>query len=138
MEAAMQRLAIVTALTVVLGLPAAADAFTCYTVLDRTDATIYQDTQPPFDLSSEGGGAARDSLRARKEFLTISETDRCPLVAAPVGATGYKPASVDEIVSSIREYARVQPGDASAAGSRAGSGRASAAPSRSSAPARKY
>jgi hypothetical protein len=118
-------------------LPATASAITCYTVLDRSDATIYQDTQPPFDLS-EGGGSAREAMRNRQEFMTISETDRCPQIAAPVGATGYRPATVDEIVSGIREYAKVQPGDATATAGRGGA-RASAAPARSSpSSSRKY
>lgn len=116
-------------------LPATASAITCYTVLDRSDATIYQDVQPPFDLS-EGGGSAREAMRGRHEFMTISETDRCPQIAAPVGATGYRPATVDEIVSGIREYAKVQPGDTTAG---RGGARASAAPARSSpSSSRKY
>lgn len=81
-----------------------AHAITCYSILDRTDSTVYQDTQPPFDLSTEGGAAARNALRSRNEYLIIAETDRCPLVSAPPGATGYQPASVDEIVAGIMPY----------------------------------
>src|SRR5215831_12022063 len=111
----MRRVSIIAAaLAAAAALPA--QAITCYTVLDRSDSAIYQDTQPPFDLSTEGGAAARELLRSRNEFLTISDTDRCPQVSAPPGATGYQPASVEEIVAGIRPYG------AGAVGSGAGKG----------------
>lgn len=133
----MRRLSILAAaLLAGAMLPSAASAITCYTVLDRSDATIYQDTQPPFDLS-EAGASAREAMRGRNEFLTISEADRCPQIAAPVGATGYRPASVDEIVAGIREYAKPVPG--MNYGTKGGGRSAPAAPARSgSSPARKY
>src|SRR5262249_13210579 len=111
----MRRLSILAAALAAIAAIAAlpAQAITCYTVLDRTDSTVYQDTTPPFDLSTEGGTAARSTLRSRNEFLVIAETDRCPLVSAPPGATGYQPASVDEIVAGIMPYgagARLAPG----------------------------
>ena len=131
----MRTLSILTAALAAALLPAIASAITCYAVIDRTDTTIYQDTQPPFDLSTEGGPAARNTLRSRKEFLTVSETDTCPVIAAPPGATGYQPATVDEIVSGIRDYAKPVPGmNYGMSGGRS----APAAPARSSAPARKY
>ncbi len=133
----MRRLSILAAALAVVALPGAAQAITCYTVLDRTDATVYQGTEPPFDLSTEGGPAARRTLRARHEFLTISEADRCPQVSAPVGATGYQPASVDDIVAGIRPYGAGAVGSTPPAG-RGGTARA-AAPARSgSSSARKY
>jgi len=113
-----------------------AQAITCYTVLDRTDSTVYQDTQPPFDLSTEGGPAARNYLRSKNEYLVISDSDRCPLVSAPPGTTGFQPATVEEIVSGITPYG---------AGARLGTqpnrggGQGAAAPARStSSGARKY
>jgi len=134
----MRRLSILAAIAAVAALPGAAYAINCYTVLDRSDATIYQDTQPPFDLS-EGGASAREALRARHEYLTIADTDRCPVVAAPPGATGYQPASVDEIVSGIREYAKSDGPVPAAASARGGSRPAAApTPARSSSSARKY
>jgi hypothetical protein len=134
----MRKLMILAAaLAAAVMLPGAASAITCYTVLDNNDATIYQNTEPPFDLSTEGGAAARDRLRARKEFLTIADADRCPVIAAPPGATGYQPATVDEIVAGIREYATAAPG-ATTAPSKGGGRAAAAAPARSSTPARKY
>ena|SRR5438874_5831821 len=133
----MRRLSILAAIAAAAALPGAASAINCYTVLDRSDATIYQDTQPPFDLS-EGGASAREALRARHEYLTIADADRCPIIAAPPGATGYQPASVDEIVSGIREYAK-SAGPVPAAASARGGSRAAApaTPARSSS-ARKY
>lgn len=106
-----------------------AQAITCYTVLDRTDATIYQDTQPPFDLSTEGGPTARNYLRSRNEYLVVSESDRCPLVSAPAGTTGFKPASVEEIVSGITPYGA---GARLGTQSNRGGGQGAAAPARSS------
>ena len=94
----MRRLSIfAAALAAAAVFPGAANAITCYTVLDRSDNTIYQDTQPPVDMS-ETGAADREAMRARKDFLTVSDTDKCPQVTAPLGATGYRAASVEEIV----------------------------------------
>jgi hypothetical protein len=99
----MRRLSILAAaLAAAASLPA--QAITCYSIIDRTDSTVYQDTTPPFDLSTEGGTAARNTLRSRNEFLVIAETDRCPLVSAPPGSTGYQPASVEEIVAGVMPY----------------------------------
>jgi hypothetical protein len=114
--------------------PGAANAITCYTVLDANNNAIYQDTQPPVDMS-ETGAAAREAMRARKDFMTVSDTDKCPQVVAPLGASGYRTASVDEIVSGMREFARAGAG----APSSGRGGAAAAAPaSRSSTSARKY
>ena len=134
----MRKLSILIAVLAAALLPATASAITCYAVIDRADNVIYQDTQPPFDLSTEGGPAARDALRARNEQLTISDADSCPVIAAPPGATGYQPATVDEIVAGIREYAKPVPG-MNYGSTTGGTGSAPAAPARSgSAPARKY
>jgi hypothetical protein len=132
----MRKLTILAAIAATAMLPGAASAINCYTVLDRSDTTIYQDTQPPFDLS-EDGASAREALRARHEYLTIADADRCPVVSAPVGATGYRPASVEEIVSGIREYAKSDGPVPAAASARGGSRPAAATPARSSS-ARKY
>jgi hypothetical protein len=133
----MRKISILTAALGAALLPAIASGITCYAIIDNSDTTIYQDTQPPFDLSTEGGPAARATLRSRKEFLTVSEADSCPLIAAPPGATGYQPATVDEIVAGIREYAKPVPG--MSYGTKGGGRSASATPARSaSPPARKY
>ena len=133
----MHKLTILAALLAAAALPGAASAVTCYTVVDRSDATIYQGSEPPLDLSTEGGPVARSTLRARNEFLTIYESDQCPPVSAPPGTTGYRAASVDEIVSGIREYARYTGGGT--ATSRGRGGAAPTSPARSSSTsARKY
>ncbi len=127
----MRRLSILAAaLAVAAALPGAANAITCYTVLDRGDTTIYQDPLPPFDMS-ERGVADRNAMRARSEFLTISEVDRCSPVTAPPGTTAYRAASVDEIVSGMRAFATggTGPGVTPAAGRVAG-GRAAPAAAR--------
>jgi hypothetical protein len=129
----MRRLSILAAaLAAAAVFPGAANAITCYTVLDSNNNAIYQDTQPPVDMS-ETGAAAREAMRARKDFMTVSDTDKCPQVVAPLGANGYRTASVEEIVSGMREFAK-------AGGPVPSSGRGSApkaAPS-SSTSARKY
>jgi hypothetical protein len=130
----MRRLSILAAaLAAAAVFPGAVNAITCYTVLDSSNNAIYQDTQPPVDMS-ETGAAAREAMRARKDYLTVYDTDRCPQVTAPLGANGYRTASVDEIVSGMREFAKsdgpVPP---------SGRGAAKAAPAaRSSTSARKY
>jgi hypothetical protein len=124
----MSRLSILAAALAVIALPGAAEAVTCYTVLDQSDATIYQDTQPPFDLSTEGGPAARYTLRSRKEFLTISETDRCPSVSAPLGATGFQTASVEDIVAGMRPYGSGAVSSTGPTAGRGSSARAASAP----------
>lgn len=120
-------------------LPGAANALTCYTVIDRNDATIYQDSQPPFDLSSEGGPAARSALRARNEFLTVSEVEHCLPISAPPGSTAYRAASVDEIVSGMRAFATgTGSSGASSGGGRASAGSTTKAAPAASSSARKY
>lgn len=132
----MPRLSILAAALAIAALPGAAAAITCYTVVDQHDTTIYQDTEPPFDLSTEGGPTARASLRAKREFLNISDADRCPQVSAPPGATGYQPASVDDIVAGIRPYASVPAGTVTSAARGGGRAAAPAPAPRSS--SRKY
>jgi hypothetical protein len=134
----MLKLSILAAALAVAALPNAAGAITCYTVVDQHDTTIYQDTEPPFDVSTEGGPAARADLRAKHEFLNISDADRCPQISAPPGATGYQPASVDDIVAAIRPYASLPAGTGTVtSGLRGGGGAAAPAPApapRSSSP----
>ena len=132
----MRRLSILAAALAVAALPGAAGAITCYTVIDQNDTPIYQSTEPPFDLSTEGGPAARATLRAKHEFLTVSDADRCPQISAPPGATGYQPASVDDIVAGIRPFASGPVGTLTST-ARGGGRSAGSAPARSSS-SRKY
>src|SRR5258708_33999014 len=100
----MRRLSILAAaLAAAAVFPGAARAVTCYTVLDRSDATIYQDSQPPFDMSDRGA-ADRRAMRNRNEFLTISEVDHCLPVSPPPGSSAYQAASVAAIVSGMRAF----------------------------------
>jgi hypothetical protein len=138
MEAVMRRLTMLAAVLVATAVPGAASAVTCYTVVDRSDATIYQDSEPPFDMSDRGA-ANRAAMRGRNEFLTIYDTDHCLPVSAPPGATGYRAATVDEIVSGIREYARSSSGGTTTSAARSGGAAAASSPARSSSSsARKY
>lgn len=77
----------------------AVNAVTCYTLLDGSDKLVYQNSIPPVDM---GDQASRDQLRRRHEYLLISNFDTCPPVAAVAGATGYRSATVNEIVSEMR------------------------------------
>ena len=134
----MLKLSILAAALAIAALPTAVGAITCYTVVDQHDTTIYQDTEPPFDLSTEGGPAARASLRAKHEFLNVSDADRCPQVSAPPGATGYQPASVDDIVAGIRPYASLPAGSGTVTSGSRGGGRAAAPASAPRSSSRKY
>lgn len=100
----MRTLTILAVAVATAAASAAANAVTCYTLLDRNNQLLYQDSLPPVDMSDQGA-ALREGLRRRNEYLLISEVDSCPAVAAVAGTSGYRPATVDEIVSGMRTYA---------------------------------
>jgi hypothetical protein len=115
----------IAALAAAAAVPGVANAIVCYTLLDKGDNVLYQDALPPFDMS-DSGAALRSGMRQRNEYLMIYEVERCPSVVAVLGSTGYRPATVDEIVSGMRAYATSGRGTSGAG--RAGGGRGSAAP----------
>jgi hypothetical protein len=121
----MRKLWIVIAALAAAALPGAASAVVCYTLFDKGDNVLYQDTVPPFDMS-ERGAAERDAMRRRNDYLLVYEIERCPSIAAVSGSTGYRPATVDEIVSGMRPFAPTV-GGSSGVG-RAGGGGAVSAP----------
>jgi hypothetical protein len=88
-----------------------AQAITCNIVFDRANAVVYQDVNPPVDMS-ERGAAARDRMRQRGEQLMIIDTDQCPRL---VFSTIANSASVDEIVAGMRPYIGVSGGMGSSA-----------------------
>ena len=121
----MQKLWImIAAVAAVAAVPGVANAIVCYTLLDKGDNVLYQDSAPPIDMS-DSGAALRRGMRQRNEYLMIYEVDTCPPVVAVAGSTGYRAATVDEIVSGMRAYATSGRGSS---GGVAGSGRASATP----------
>lgn len=79
--------------------PAAA-AFTCYMLYDRNDNLVYRDTISPVDMSDQGA-AARESMRARGDYLVVADADRCPQVTFVFGAAGSSSLSVDSIVGGM-------------------------------------
>jgi hypothetical protein len=79
------------------------NAVVCYTVLDRNDKLLYRAPSPPVDMSTQGA-ALRERLRTQNEFLIIAEVGDCQAVAAVEGTTGYRPATVAEIVRDMRGY----------------------------------
>jgi len=81
----------------------AANAVICYTLLDRNDTMLYRGSSAPVDMSDQGA-AQREALRRQHEYLMIADAENCQAVAASSGAAGYRPATVDEIVSEMRGY----------------------------------
>ena len=101
----MQKLWImIAAVAAAAAVPGVANAIVCYTLLDKGDNVLYQDSAPPIDMS-DSGAALRRGMRQRNEYLMIYEVDTCPPVVAVAGSTGYRAATVDEIVSGMRAYA---------------------------------
>jgi hypothetical protein len=115
----------IAVLAAAAAVPGVANAIVCYTLLDKGDNVLYQDSLPPVDMS-DSGAALRRAMRQRNEYLMIYEIDQCPAVVAVVGSTGYRPSTVEEIVSGMRAYATSGRGTSGAG--RAGGGGVSAAP----------
>lgn len=84
-----------------VGATGAAVATPCYVILDRSDAVIYRDVVPPFDLS-DPKSPDRTALRARGEHLLVAEFDKCEPAGYISPTTGGTTASVDDIVNQLR------------------------------------
>ncbi len=104
---------------------AGASASTCYVVLDRTDAMIYRDPTPPFDLS-DAKSPERAAMRARGEHLIIAEFEKCEPAGFISPTTGGTTASVEDIVTQLK------PAIAPSVGSRQGAAAAKSAPAAAS------
>ena len=111
----MRKLWIIVAALAAAALPSAANAIVCYTLLDKGDNVLYQDSVPPLDMS-DTGKTQRAASRQRNEYLLVYEMESCPSVAAAAGSTGYRPATVEEIVSGMRAYATAGRGPTAGAG----------------------
>jgi hypothetical protein len=83
----------------------AAEALTCYVVLDRTENVLYRDVYPPVDLS-DAGRAERDAMRARGEFLMFMESEQCPRLEFFTGAAGSVALRLDQTLSPTMEITR--------------------------------
>lgn len=83
------------------GLPATAAAAPCYIVIDRNDAVVYRDTQPPFDLS-DLKSPERAALRQRGLHMIVAEFERCYAVGYISPTTGATTASVEDIVMQLK------------------------------------
>ena len=79
----------------------AADAYTCYVVLDNNDNVVSRDTIPPVDMSAQGN-AARDALRQSGKYLMIVEIDRCLPLGSIVGSADSARATPADYVSGVR------------------------------------
>ena len=115
----------IAVLAAAAAIPGVANAIVCYTLLDKGDNVLYQDSVPPVDMS-DGGAALRRGMRQRNEYLMIYEVDQCPPVVAVSGSTGYRAATVEEIVGGMRTFATT--GRGSSGAGRAVGGGVSAAP----------
>src|SRR5438046_5261515 len=131
----MLKLWIMIAALAAVAVPGVANAIVCYTLLDKGDNVLYQDSAPHIDMS-DSGAALRRGMRQRNEYLMIYEVDTCPPVVAVAGSTGYRAATVDEIVSGMRAYATSGRGSSGVTGSaRTSAAPAAPAPSRGGAAA---
>jgi hypothetical protein len=128
----MRTLIILAVAAAAAAVSGAANAVTCYTLLDKSDNLLFQDSLPPVDMSDQGA-ALREGLRRRNEYLLVSEVDSCPAIAAAAGTTGYRPATVDEIVGGMRAYATYSNVNTGVSGSAGPAGGGRAAPAAASA-----
>jgi len=106
------------------GTAGGATAGTCYVVLDRTDAVIFRDVTPPFDLS-DAKSPERAAMRKRGEHMLVADFDKCEPAGFISPTTGGTTASVDDIVTQLK------PAIAPSVGSRQGMASAPAAPAKS-------
>jgi hypothetical protein len=83
----------------IAALPAAAAP--CYVVYDRSDAVIFRDYTPPFDLSDDKS-PERTMMRKQGQHLIIAEFDNCDPVGFISPVTGATTATVDEIVNGVQ------------------------------------
>ena len=129
---------VIVAAIVMLAIAGTVAARTCYTLLDRNDNVVYRDTIPPVDLTDQGE-AARAQLRARGEYLLISEEEQCQQVTFISGPGDSTALSVDDFLNGLQPSTRARGGTITTApqGARAPASSApsvpSAAPKRGSA-----
>jgi hypothetical protein len=102
-EEVIMRLLSMLAVVLAAAVAAPANAVICYTLIDRSETLLYRGSSPPVDMS-DAGAAQRDALRRNHQYLMIADIDRCDAVAAAAGSTGYRQATVDEIVGQMRGY----------------------------------
>jgi hypothetical protein len=103
-----------------------ASAIVCYTLMDTSDTVLYRGYEPPVDMSA-APWAASNALRQKKQFLMIADVDDCLLVASASEAGRYGPATVEEIVSGMRQFGSSKFASPTGGGA-ATYGRATAAP----------
>lgn len=103
----MHRLHIIRAAAAALALVAgSAQAFTCYTLYDRSDNIMYRSTFPPVDMSN-AGDAERDAMRAAGQYLVFAEADNCPPVVFRFGDAGTRNLSIDNVVGGLTPMSQI-------------------------------
>jgi hypothetical protein len=110
-----KRLITVLALSAAVIFAGPASAIMCYTILDKSDAVLYNGSASPVDLSMSAGAAAtREDMRRAGQYMIVSYVDECLAIGSSrwmsaAGTGSYAPASVDEIVSGMRPFAVAAP-----------------------------
>jgi len=79
----------------------AADATTCYVILDAKETIVYRAPMPPVDMSDRGA-AAREALRQEGNYLLFMETERCVPIGFGSGWANSSQAPFPDSASNTR------------------------------------
>jgi len=132
----MRRLRVPIALTcAALAMAAgAANASTCYVILDAKETIIYRATMPPVDMSDRGV-AAREALRQKGNYLMFMDTERCAPIGFGSGWASSSEAPLSEFASNTTAITAPDEGAVARARGIAPAMRTSATPAPPAAPA---
>ncbi len=79
----------------------AAEASTCYVILDARETIVYRAPVAPVDMSDRGT-AARDALRRKGDYLMFMETDGCSPIGFGSGWANSSQTPLADSASNIR------------------------------------
>ena len=96
-----------------IGTPA--QAFTCYTLFDRSGNVVYRGNFPPVDMSLEGD-REREALRAAGQYLLFAEADTCPAVVYRFGEGGTSNLSIENVLGGLTPMTQIRRPSAATAG----------------------
>ena len=83
----------------------AAQAVTCFVVMDRSENVIYRDVLPPVDLS-DAGKPAREAMRQRGEHFLFLEAESCPRMEFFTGGAGNVALALDQTLAPTTVQAK--------------------------------
>lgn len=116
----------------------AANASTCYVILDAKETIVYRAPMPPVDMSDRGA-AARDALRKKGNFLMFMESERCVPIGFGSGWADSSQTPLADYASNARSITAPDEGAVARAPgiqpARSTAATPAAAPSRPAAPA---